>query len=76
MGFNKRYINIESLKAVSKRGLNYLISYVNKPDGLIIQDSKSKEICNILRSNISKVEMENKLKNIGFYEFDSLIKNK
>lgn len=38
MGFNRRYIDIESLKGASERGLEYLISYVRKPDGLIIRD--------------------------------------
>lgn len=66
MGFNKRYIDIESLKVASERGLEYLISYVRKPDGLIIQDSAAKEVCVILKSNLSEIEMKDKLKDVGF----------
>lgn len=66
MGFNRRYIDIESLKGASERGLEYLISYVRKPDGLIIRDIAAKEVCNILRSNLSNIEMKDKLKGVGF----------
>lgn len=66
MGFNKRYVDIESLKCAAKRGLEYLISYVRKPDGLIIRDSVAKKVCVILKSDLSEIEMKDKLKDAGF----------
>lgn len=70
MGFNKRYIKRENLEYAASQGLDYLISYITKPDALIIEsDGISKQVCDIVGETKSKNEMKEKLKNIGFYEF-------
>ena len=71
MSFNKRYIKLENLESVAKQGLDYLINYVTKPDALIIEsDGISKQVCDIVGLTKNKSEMKEKLKNIGFYEFE------
>jgi hypothetical protein len=70
MSFNKRFISKSSLLSAASNGLDYLISYVTKPDALIIEsDGISKQVCDIIGETKSKSEMKEKLKNIGFYEF-------
>lgn len=70
MSFNKRFINRKNLEIVAEQGLDSLISYITKPDALIIEsDGISKEVCDIVAETKSKTEMKEKLKNIGFYEF-------
>lgn len=70
MSFNKRYIKRENLDYAATQGLDYLINYITKPDALIIEsDGISKKICDIVGNTRSKVEIIEKLKNIGFYEF-------
>ena len=70
MSFNKRFINKNNLEMAAKQGLDYLISYVTKPDALIIEsDGISKQVCDIVGETKSKNEIKEKLKNIGFYEF-------
>ena len=54
----------------AKEGLDYLISYITKPDALIIEsDGISKQVCDIVGETKNKTEMKEKLKEIGFYEF-------
>lgn len=70
MSFNKRYISRESLLSAASNGLEYLISYVIKPDVLIIDsDGISKKVCDIVGYTIDREEIKLKLKEIGFYEF-------
>lgn len=70
MSFNKRFISKSNLLSAASNGLDYLISYVTKPDALIIEsDGISKQVCDIVGETKSKTEMKEKLKNIGFYEF-------
>jgi hypothetical protein len=63
MGFTKRYISKKSLETAKKRGLNYFINYITKPDSLIIEDSFSNKICDIV---LSKTDVKQKLEKIGF----------
>lgn len=71
MGFNKRFINKESLKFAADNGLDYLINYVIKPDILIIEsDGISHQVCDIVALTKDKKEIKQKLKEIGFYEFE------
>ena len=71
MGFNKRFISKDSLKCAADNGLDYLINYVVKPDALIIEcDGISSQVCDIVGLTKDKKEMKNKLKEIGFYEFE------
>ncbi len=71
MSFNKRYIKQENLESASKKGLDYLIDYVRKPDFLIIESNGiSKQVCDIIGETKDKSEMKEKLKSIGFYEFE------
>ena len=71
MSFNKRYIKLENLESAAKQGLDYLINYVTKPDALIIESGGiSKQVCDIVGLTKNKSEMKEKLKNIGFYEFE------
>ena len=70
MGFNKRFINKYNLLLASSKGLDYLISYVTKPDALIIEsDDISVKVCDIISISKDKQEIKEKLKIIGFYEF-------
>lgn len=68
MGFNKRYINKENLSIFKKKKLSELVSFISKPDCLIIEDSWSSKICDLVNSSNDKVILHNKLKEIGFYE--------
>jgi hypothetical protein len=71
MGFNKRFINRSSLEMAASQGLDYLIKYVTKPDSLIIEsDGISRQVCDIISDVKDKQEMKQKLKEIGFYEFE------
>lgn len=54
MGFNKRFINRESLTLAKNQGIDYLINYVRKPDSLIIQDEFSEKICHIILNEDKK----------------------
>ena len=62
MGFNKRFINKESLTLAKSQGLDYLINYVTKPDSLIIQDEFSEKICHIIL-NSDRKNLYSKLSN-------------
>lgn len=64
MGFTKRYISKKSLESAKKRGLNYFINYITKPDSLIIEDTFSNEICDIV---LSKKDIKQKLEERGFF---------
>jgi hypothetical protein len=71
MSFNKRYIKRENLEYAASQGLDYLINYITKPDALIIEsDGISKQVCDIVGLTKDKQEMKQKLKEIGFYEFE------
>jgi hypothetical protein len=71
MSFNKRYIKRENLEYAASQGLDYLISYITKPDALIIEsDGISHQVCDIVGLTKDKQEMKQKLKEIGFYEFE------
>ena len=62
MGFNKRFINKESLTLAKSQGTDYLINYVMKPDSLIIQDEFSEKICHIIL-NSDRKNLYSKLSN-------------
>jgi hypothetical protein len=71
MGFNKRYINKNNLLSACSNGLEYLINYITKPDALIIEsDGISKQVCDIVGLTNNKQQIKQKLKEIGFYEFE------
>jgi hypothetical protein len=71
MSFNKRFISKSSLLSAASNGLDYLIGYVTKPDALIIEcDGISHQVCNIISEIKNKQEIKQKLKEIGFYEFE------
>ena len=71
MSFNKRYIKRENLEIAAKEGLDYLINYITSPDALIIESGGiSKQVCDIVGLTKDKQEMKQKLKEIGFYEFE------
>ena len=55
MGFNKRYINKESLMEYKKQGLQSLINFIKKPDSLIIEDEFSQKVCNVILKSIVKI---------------------
>jgi hypothetical protein len=63
MGFNKRYINKSNLQQIKKQGLQYLISYITKPDALIIEDEFSEKVCSIVSSGR---DIRINLEKIGF----------
>lgn len=67
MGFNKRYINKNNLSNYKTKKIEDLILFIKKPDCLIIEDSYSENICNIVTST-KKELLLSKLKEIGFYE--------
>lgn len=66
MGFNKRYINKESLMEYKKQGLQSLINFIKKPDSLIIEDEFSQKVCNIVLEADEK-HLFSELSKIGFY---------
>ena len=71
MGFNKRFISKKGLLSAASNGLDYLINYVVKPDALVIEcDGVSKQVCDIVGLTKDKQEIKQKLKEIGFYEFE------
>jgi len=71
MSFNKRYIKRENLEYAASQGLDNLINYITKPDALIIEsDGISHQVCDIVGLTKDKQEMKQKLKEIGFYEFE------
>jgi hypothetical protein len=71
MGFNKRYINKNNLLSACSNGLDYLVNYITKPDALIIEsDGISKQVCDIVGLTNNKQQIKQKLKEIGFYEFE------
>jgi len=71
MSFNKRFISRKNLEIVADQGLDSLINYITKPDALIIEsDGMSQKVCDIVGFTKSKTEMKQKLKEIGFYEFE------
>lgn len=67
MGFNKRYISRENLSYYKVKTVKELISFIKNPDCLIIEDSYSEKICNIV-NNTKQEFLYSKLKEIGFYE--------
>jgi hypothetical protein len=48
MSFNKRYINKKNILVRYEQGLNDLISYIQNPDCLIIEDNFSEEVVDII----------------------------
>jgi len=66
MGFNKRYINKETLMEYKKQGLQSLINFIKKPDSLIIEDEFSQKVCNIVLKTDEKLLFV-ELSKIGFY---------
>ena len=68
MGFTKRYINRENLLQFKRRKISELVSFINNSDCLIIEDSWSEKICDLVGSTTNKDILFNKLKEIGFYE--------
>lgn len=71
MGFNKRFINYDSLLRASESGLSNLINYINKPDCLIVNMfDGSREIVSIVQSNSDIEIIKSELKKINFYEFN------
>jgi hypothetical protein len=64
MGFTKRYISKKSLESAKKRGLNYFIKYITNPDSLIIEDTFSNEICDIV---LSQKDIKARLEKKGFF---------
>jgi len=48
MSFNKRYINKRNILVRYEQGLNDLISYIQNPDCLIIEDNFSEEVVDII----------------------------
>lgn len=67
MGFNKRYIDKESIILARNQGLEYLINYIKKPDSLIIQDNFSQKICDIILNEDEKT-LTSKLMSAGLYD--------
>lgn len=71
MGLNKRHISKSSLLSAASNGIDYLIDYIKKPDILSIDcDGVSKKVCDIVGLSKDKEDIKEKLKNIGFYEFE------
>ena len=66
MGFNKRFIDKESLTLAKSQGMDYLINYVTKPDSLIIQDEFSEKICHIILNTDKKI-LHSKLSNTALW---------
>lgn len=64
MGFTKRYISKKSLESAKKRGFNYFIKYITNPDSLIIEDTFSNEICDIV---LSQKDIKARLEKKGFF---------
>ena len=52
MGFNKRYINKESLSSFRNKKSDDLVFYLTNPDCIIIEDEYSENIFNIVKNTI------------------------
>lgn len=66
MGFNKRYVGTDNLNSAIKNGIDYLISYIKKPDCLITMDKYSECVCDIILNNSDKDVIISELKKINF----------
>jgi hypothetical protein len=51
MGFNKRYINKESVIMKYKEGLESLVRYISMSDCLIIEDEFSEKVVDIVMND-------------------------
>ncbi len=51
MGFNKRYINKESVIMKYKEGLESLVRYISMSDCLIIEDEFSEQVVDIVMND-------------------------
>lgn len=65
MGFNKRYVNSEIIKRVLREGgIESLITFIKKPDALIIEDGYSEKVCDIILNSTSEDDVLGKILNI------------
>jgi len=63
MGFNKRYINEETIRNTLKEdGLKSLILLIKKADALIMEDELSEKVCKIIQENEEPKILEQLLK--------------
>lgn len=68
MSFNKRYISKSNLESLRTQKLDFLVKFILRPDCLIIQDSFSQNICDIVKSTSDISLLNQKLIEVGFYE--------
>jgi hypothetical protein len=62
MGFHKRIISKEIiLNLYKKYGIDYIISYISKPEILICSDDFSKKIINLIYSDVSDDKFKNNI---------------
>ena len=62
MGFHKRIISKEIiLNLYKKYGIDYIISYIGKPEILICSDDFSKKIINLIYSDVSDDKFKNNI---------------
>ena len=65
MGFNKRYVNSEIIRRVLREdGIESLITFIKKPDALIIEDEYSEKVCDIILNSNSEDDVLGKILNI------------
>jgi len=63
MGFNKRYVNEETIRHTLKEdGLQFLIVLIKKADALIMEDELSEKVCKIIQENEEPKILEQLLK--------------
>lgn len=73
MGFHKRIISKEIiLNLYQKYGIDYIVSYIGKPEILICSDDFSKKIINLIYSDVGDDKFKN---NIEFEIITSRINN-
>lgn len=73
MGFNKKYINEETIRnTVKEDGLESLIKLIKKPDTLIIEDDFSSKICDIIKETEETKILDKLLKETNLYGNDKV----
>lgn len=65
MSFNKRYINKKNILVRYEQGLADLVSYIQNPDCLIIEDNLAQEVVDIILNDdiyVAREKLEKLLK--------------
>jgi hypothetical protein len=57
-GFNKRYLNEESIRVIYKGGYGKLERFIREPDALIVEDEFTQKIVNLVIEGNSKIRIK------------------